>query len=182
MSLGIPWRSRGWDATISPPRLQLQSLAGELRSCKLWSTVKSKQIPLVFGLWAPPDNSEVHLKFLNLISTAKTSLTNKVTARGSRGRLWTCLWGHHSDHPRHLLRVLSALPAPAPWTLCARFLFQPPGMPTPDATPPPNFWDRDPQNKRVQAPSPHLPGCANLDKSLPLGGEGEVSCCLKELC
>ena len=116
MSLGIPWRSRGWDATISLPRLQLQSLAGELRSCKLWSTVKTKQIPLVFELWAPPDNSEVHLKFLNLIATAKTSLTNKVTARGSRGRLWTCLWGHHSDHPRHLLRALSALPAPAPWT------------------------------------------------------------------
>lgn len=129
------------------------------------------------------DNSgEVHLQFLNLIATAKTSLTNKVTASGSGGRLWTCLWGHHSDHPRHLLRALSALPAPAPWTLCARFPFQPPGMPTPDATPPPNFWDRDTQNKRVQAPSPHLPGCANLDKSLPLRGEGEGSCCLKEVC
>ena len=138
----VPWQCRGWDATISLPRLQLQSLAGELRSCKLWSTVTNKQIPLVIEFWVLPDNSEVHLKFLKLITTAKTSLTNKLSARGSGGEAVDMSLGPPFKPPQASTEspFCPSLPCP-PKALCAGVPFQPPGTPAPDATPPPNFWD-----------------------------------------
>lgn len=164
LPLGIPWQSRGWNTTISPPRLQLQPLAGELRPCKLWSTAQNKQIPLVTEFWALHDNSEVHLKFLNSIPTAETSLTCKVTARGSGRRLWTCLWATIQTTPsvyrEHFLPFTPL--ALGPCVLESRFSLQ----------------GRQPQmlallqTSGTGGPSegPHLSGCENVGKSLPLLG------------
>ena len=180
MSLGIPWQCRGWDATISLPRLQLQSLAGELRSCKLWSTVTNKQIPLVIEFWVLPDNSEVHLKFLKLITTAKTSLTNKLSARGSGGEAVDMSLGPPFKPPQASTEspFCPSLPCPPrPCVLESRFSLQ----------------GRQPQmlpllqtsGTEGHSEGPHLSGCENLGKSPPLLGgaeEGEGSCRLKELC
>ena len=40
--VGIPWWSSGYDSTLSPPRAQVQSLVGKLRSHKPQSAAKKK--------------------------------------------------------------------------------------------------------------------------------------------
>lgn len=143
----------------------------------MWSTVTNKQIPLVIEFGALPDNSEVHLKFLKLITTAKTFLTNKLSARGSGGEAVDMSLG--PNHPKHLLRALSALHSPAPRALCARVPFQPPGTLTQ------MLPLLQTSGTEGHSEGPHLSGCENLGKSPPLLGgaeEGEGSRCLKELC
>ena len=41
--MGIPWWSRSWDSVFSPPSVQVQSLLGELKYCRLLSMAKKKR-------------------------------------------------------------------------------------------------------------------------------------------
>lgn len=102
-----------------------------------WPAKQTKQKTLVIGFWALPDNpGGGHLEILNSVTTAKTLFQIKSQPEVPGVGLWTYLWGP----PFKPLQTSTESPLPT-WPFCAKSPSWFPGKPTPDAAPPPNFWD-----------------------------------------